>query len=374
MTLAGRTSRATASPVTRPASITFRSPRCAARRGLPCEYLIRWISTHTRPPTARSGTGCPSSPRKRRLTGEEADELIAGYQAGATQLSVLEHGGGIDDPRRQALGDAVAGAAPLHRGERQRAAPCCRASSSCSCRPRSTGSAGSPSASSSRRCSSRPCTRSGRWPTRRCSRRSEPTPSAGAGRRRLRRLLLREPGGIVRRHGVDEQRLDRRPVHRARHHRRLRAVRAARKRPERRASRRPSCSPTARATCSSSTSSRTACSSSPASSWPAPAGLRIFWAWIAPGARTRGQALAEDARALFTVAIGLAIWLFVSGIIEGFVTPAPWPWAVKIGIGIAARSRRSTPTCSSSAGARREPGETGDLGEYEAGSRRIIAA
>ncbi|HEX6954881.1 MAG TPA: stage II sporulation protein M, partial [Agromyces sp.] len=32
----------------------------------------------------------------------------------------------------------------------------------------------------------------------------------------------------------------------------------------------------------------------------AAAGLRIFWAWVAPGARTRGQALAEDARALFT--------------------------------------------------------------------------
>ena len=62
-------------------------------------------------------------------------------------------------------------------------------------------------------------------------------------------------------------------------------------------------------------------------------GLRIFWAWIAPGARTRGQALAEDARALFTVAIGLVFVLLVSGIIEGFVTPAPWPWPVKIGIG-----------------------------------------
>ncbi|MGO7983827.1 stage II sporulation protein M, partial [Rhizobium johnstonii] len=31
----------------------------------------------------------------------------------------------------------------------------------------------------------------------------------------------------------------------------------------------------------------------------AAAGLRIFWSWIAPGARTRGQALAEDGRALF---------------------------------------------------------------------------
>lgn len=101
-------------------------------------------------------------------------------------------------------------------------------------------------------------------------------------------------------------------------------------------------------------------------------GLRIFWAWIAPGARTRGQALAEDARALFTVAIGLVFVLFVSGIIEGFVTPAPWPWPVKIGIGVAALlaflaymlvlGRRAS-----------RAGETGDLAEFEAGSTRIFA-
>lgn len=104
----------------------------------------------------------------------------------------------------------------------------------------------------------------------------------------------------------------------------------------------------------------------------AAAGLRIFWAWIAPGTRTRGQALAEDARALFTVAIGLVFVLFVSGIIEGFVTPAPWPWPVKIGIGVLALAaflsymlvlgRRAT-----------RAGETGDLGEVEAGSTRIYA-
>jgi len=104
----------------------------------------------------------------------------------------------------------------------------------------------------------------------------------------------------------------------------------------------------------------------------AAAGLRIFWAWIAPGARTRSQALAEDARAMFTVAIGLVFVLFVSGIIEGFVTPAPWPWPVKIGIGALALAaflaymlvlgRRAT-----------RAGETGDLGEVEAGSTRIYA-
>ena len=103
------------------------------------------------------------------------------------------------------------------------------------------------------------------------------------------------------------------------------------------------------------------------------AGMTIFWAWIAPGPRTRGQALAEEGRALFIVAIGLILSLLVSGIIEGFVTRQPWPWVIKIGIGTVALGsflfyqwvigRRAV-------GA----GETGDLDEFEAGARRIVAA
>jgi uncharacterized membrane protein SpoIIM required for sporulation len=102
------------------------------------------------------------------------------------------------------------------------------------------------------------------------------------------------------------------------------------------------------------------------------AGLAIFWSWISPGARTRGQALAEEARALFAVAIGLILSLLVSGGIEGFVTGQPWPWPVKIGIGTLAVGaflfyqwvvgRRAV-----------RAGETGDLDEFERGARRIIA-
>lgn len=65
-------------------------------------------------------------------------------------------------------------------------------------------------------------------------------------------------------------------------------------------------------------------------------GLRIGWAWIAPGPyRTRGQALAETARAGMVVALGLVAVLLVSGIIEGFVTPY-LPAAVALPIGAAA--------------------------------------
>ena len=102
------------------------------------------------------------------------------------------------------------------------------------------------------------------------------------------------------------------------------------------------------------------------------AGLRIFWAWIAPGARTRGQAFAEDSRALFTIVVGLTLALLLSGIIEGFVTRQDWPWPIKIGIGTIALvsflayqwilGRRAF-----------RAGETGDLEEFESGARQLVA-
>jgi len=62
-------------------------------------------------------------------------------------------------------------------------------------------------------------------------------------------------------------------------------------------------------------------------------GLRIGWAWIAPGpTRTRGQALAEAARSGMVVALGLAVVLLVSGVIEAFVTPY-FPTVVGLTIG-----------------------------------------
>ncbi|GGQ79422.1 membrane protein [Couchioplanes caeruleus subsp. azureus] len=65
-------------------------------------------------------------------------------------------------------------------------------------------------------------------------------------------------------------------------------------------------------------------------------GLRIGWAWIAPGPhRTRGRALAERARAGMLVALGLVAMLLVSGILEAYVTPSGWPDAVRVGIGFA---------------------------------------
>ena len=105
----------------------------------------------------------------------------------------------------------------------------------------------------------------------------------------------------------------------------------------------------------------------------AAAGLLIFWSWIAPGARTRPQALAQDGRAFFTIVVGLVVALFVSGIIEGFVTRQPWPWPVKIGIGTVALAAFLAYQWVVGGRARRL-GQTGDLDEVEAGARRIIDA
>lgn len=104
----------------------------------------------------------------------------------------------------------------------------------------------------------------------------------------------------------------------------------------------------------------------------AAAGLMIFWSWIAPGARTRRQALAQDGRAFFTIVVGLVAALFVSGIIEGFVTRQDWPWPVKIGIGTVALAAFLVYQWVVGGRAARA-GETGDLDEFETGSRRIVS-
>ncbi|OBG57291.1 MULTISPECIES: stage II sporulation protein M [unclassified Mycobacterium] len=68
------------------------------------------------------------------------------------------------------------------------------------------------------------------------------------------------------------------------------------------------------------------------------AGMRLGWSVIAPGDRPRGQALAEQGRAVVSVAIGLAGVLLVSGLIEALVTPSPLQTFVRVGIGVIAEA------------------------------------
>ncbi|MGW2283038.1 stage II sporulation protein M [Streptomyces sp. NPDC001770] len=65
-------------------------------------------------------------------------------------------------------------------------------------------------------------------------------------------------------------------------------------------------------------------------------GLKLGWTLIDPGPRPRRAALAEEGRAALGMAIGLALVLFVSGVIEGFVTPSSLPTWARIAIGVAA--------------------------------------
>ncbi|OCB52208.1 hypothetical protein A5722_28475 [Mycobacterium vulneris] len=65
-------------------------------------------------------------------------------------------------------------------------------------------------------------------------------------------------------------------------------------------------------------------------------GMRLGWTVIAPGDRPRGQVLAEQGRAVVAAAIGLAVVLLVSGLIEALVTPSSLPTWARIGIGVLA--------------------------------------
>lgn len=67
-------------------------------------------------------------------------------------------------------------------------------------------------------------------------------------------------------------------------------------------------------------------------------GLKLGWTVVDPGLRTRGQALAEEGRALMSGAIGLALVLLVSGLIEAFVTPSPLPTWARIAVGVLAET------------------------------------
>ncbi len=66
------------------------------------------------------------------------------------------------------------------------------------------------------------------------------------------------------------------------------------------------------------------------------AGFKVFWTLLVPGNRPRGVALAEVFRTLLSVALGLTIALFLSGMIEGYITGSQLPWGVKVAVGVLA--------------------------------------
>ncbi|MFC7491503.1 MULTISPECIES: stage II sporulation protein M [unclassified Knoellia] len=67
-------------------------------------------------------------------------------------------------------------------------------------------------------------------------------------------------------------------------------------------------------------------------------GLRLFWSWIEPGSRSRLDSFAAEGRTAAAIALGLVVVLFVSGGIEGFVTPSGLPTWARILIGVVAEA------------------------------------
>jgi uncharacterized membrane protein SpoIIM required for sporulation len=95
------------------------------------------------------------------------------------------------------------------------------------------------------------------------------------------------------------------------------------------------------------------------------AGLRIGWAWIAPGRLlTRTQALARAGRQATAVALGLGVALLVSGLIEAFVTPAPIPIGLRLLLGTTVWLAFLAYVVVLGRAARQR-GETGDVASYE---------
>jgi uncharacterized membrane protein SpoIIM required for sporulation len=103
------------------------------------------------------------------------------------------------------------------------------------------------------------------------------------------------------------------------------------------------------------------------------AGLRVGWAVIAPGDRSRSEALGIEARRAVLIALGLIVAFVVAGFIEGFVTGRGVPTALRIGIGVAAelafvlwivvQGRAATAR-----------GLTGEMGELDRGWDELAAA
>lgn len=103
------------------------------------------------------------------------------------------------------------------------------------------------------------------------------------------------------------------------------------------------------------------------------AGLRLFWVALVPGPQSRARALAAAGRTTVNVVAGLVVVLLISGLVEGFVTPAAMPTAAKITIGALVLAAYWAYTIILGGRAARA-GETGDLRQDEAGHELAEAA
>jgi uncharacterized membrane protein SpoIIM required for sporulation len=102
------------------------------------------------------------------------------------------------------------------------------------------------------------------------------------------------------------------------------------------------------------------------------AGMKIGWTVIDPGPRTRADAVAHEARAMVSVALGLVMVLAVAGAIEAFVTPSDLPTAARVAIGVVVEVGFLAAMFLLGRRAARA-GETGDLAEALRGDTAPVA-
>ena len=84
--------------------------------------------------------------------------------------------------------------------------------------------------------------------------------------------------------------------------------------------------------------------------------MRMGYAIVAPGPRTRMLALVEEARTAIVIVLGTVPWVILAGLIEGFVTRAGFGLVpgIVLGVGVGAlvlgpRARARRPSTSPAA-------------------------
>jgi uncharacterized membrane protein SpoIIM required for sporulation len=102
------------------------------------------------------------------------------------------------------------------------------------------------------------------------------------------------------------------------------------------------------------------------------AGLKLGWTLIDPGGRSRAEAVAAQGRATTGMALGVALVLGVSGLIEAYVTPSGLPTWARVAIGVAAEMTFLAYVAVLGRRAARA-GERGDVTAVEAGDRAPTA-
>lgn len=97
-------------------------------------------------------------------------------------------------------------------------------------------------------------------------------------------------------------------------------------------------------------------------------GLQLGWSLIDPGDRPRLIALREEGRRAISIVLGLMVAFAAAGVIEGFVTGAPWPGWLRVGIGAAVWAAFVAYAAVLGPRATRT-GRTGAIGEHPPASR-----